>query len=164
MKKKLSDSTKIAFIRWWIAGAIYFFIAFGTPLGSQISAFGLVLFLGLVLGFVTIFVFNPIIYRMFDVVRRGKIVNSVYATRSFGKRVIFSLLVILKCLGLVILVAYTYQGLNSLIVLVRNLPEGTVVLKGEPILFATFYTVYYQGMNILEDTLVAMFEKEKRHE
>ena len=33
---KISDNTKIMFFRWWLVGAIYFFIAWGTKLGLNL--------------------------------------------------------------------------------------------------------------------------------
>lgn len=142
-RKKLSDATKIIIARWYLAGALYFFLAFGTPLGGQFTTIDLTLVLAMVMGMLTVFVFDPIIWRVFDVTVDGKNQNEAYFKQpqhvAYGRK----LLELVRCMVTVFLVTAVYQWVNIAIVKIGNLPEGTVVWKGEPFLFATVYTVLY---------------------
>jgi len=156
--RKLGDMTKVALSRWWLAGAVYFFIAFGTPLGSHVSAMDLVFVLGSAMGLLTVFVFDPVTYRMFNIRRRGKIINDAYVTRKLPRRIASGILMVAKCIFTVILVAATYQAVNVLVAIARDLPQETVSWKGEPFLFATLYTLYYQAEDSLEDRVLEFWE------
>lgn len=75
---------KVGFFRWWLSGAVYFFIAWGTNLGMKEDPLDLIFVLGVVTGVAHIFIFNPIVYGMFDIKRNGKIVNkNIMNERSF---------------------------------------------------------------------------------
>jgi hypothetical protein len=147
--KRLSEHTKVSLFRWWFVGALYFFLALGTGWGNSFSALDLVFFLSIGIGLATAFIFNPIIYGMFDLRRNGKSLNQAYYAQPVWKRVLQKLWEIGKCTVVVVLVFITYQLVNIAIISVRSLPPDTVVLKGEPFLFATFFVCYYNIISTL---------------
>jgi hypothetical protein len=149
--KRFSDNTKVSFFRWWFAGALYYLLAFGSAVGQSDSFLDLLLFLGLGMGIATLFVFNPIVYGMFDIKRHGRIMNQKYDERTLLVGVVQKLLELGKCFLVVLLVALLYQLLNLGIQVMRNLPKGTISLKGEPFLFATFYLGIYNALSYISD-------------
>ncbi len=161
-KKKIPDNVKAGIFRWWIAGMCYFFIGFGTQSGVFADPLDLIFFLGLGLGLATLFLYNPVAYRMFDIVRRGKIYNQSYFERSGWQNAGFKLAEIFKNLVLVFLVYMTYQSVNMLLEELFHLPEGTVTLPGEPIGFAAVYTIYYYLLTGLMDTVAEARKKEEK--
>lgn len=150
---KLSDNVKAGAIRWWLAGMCYFFIGFGTQAGAFADPLDLIFFLGIGLGLVTIFLYHPLVYRMFRIVRKGRIANQSYFERSGWQNAVFNLAEIFKNLFVVFLVYMTYQSLNLVLEQVLALPEGTVAVPGEPFGFATVYTTYYYLLAGLLDTI-----------
>lgn len=83
-RKKISDNAKATLLRWWIVGMCYFMIGFGTQAGGYTSPIDLIFFLGVGIGLVTIVVYNPIAYNVFDIVRGGEIVTTGTATKRAG--------------------------------------------------------------------------------
>lgn len=171
MKKlrNMSDKTIVLIARWWFAGAVYFFIGFGTPFGNTSSAIDLIFFLGIGIGFGNIFIFYPIVYNMFTIERRGTIYNGTYLKMSLQKRVLTSLTEIIRCLCTVIVVFFTYQAINLFLVYITSKPEGTVLLPGEPIIFAIFFVFYYLITDKIVDKMHNIYKlfikkKEKTHE
>ena len=63
-KRRLPDSVKIALARWWFVGALYFFLAFGSPWGTSSGALDLILFLCGGIGIAMAFIFNPVVNLM----------------------------------------------------------------------------------------------------
>lgn len=149
--KKIPDSVKAGALRWWIAGMCYFFIGFGTQTGMFYDPVDLVFFLGTGIGLATILVYNPIAYGMFDMVRRGQIVNQAYYERRGWQNAAVKLAEIFKNLFLVFLVYMAYQSLNLFAERLLSLPAGTVTIPGEPFGFATLYLIFYQLFTGLTD-------------
>ena len=85
-RKKISDNAKATLLRWWIVGMCYFMIGFGTQAGGYTSPIDLIFFLGVGIGLVTIVVYNPIAYNVFDIVRGGEIVNHRYRNKKGWQR------------------------------------------------------------------------------
>lgn len=152
-KKWLSDNKKAAILRWWIAGMCYFFIGFGTQAGMFADPVDLIFFLGAGIGLVTIVIYNPIAYGMFDIVRNRQIANKAYYERKGWQNAGYRLGEIFKNILLAAMVYFTYQNVNLLIVGIRGLPRETVVIPGEPFGFATLYAVYYYMLQGLGDTI-----------
>ncbi len=161
-KKKISDNVKAGVFRWWIAGMCYFFIGFGTQSGIFADPLDMIFFLGLGLGLATLLLYNPVAYRMFDIVRKGKIYNQNYFERSGWQNAVLKLAEILKNMVLVFLIYMTYQSVNLLLERLLHLPEGTVTIPGEPIGFAVIYTIYYYLLTGLMDTVAEMRKKEEK--
>ena len=158
--KKLSDSIKIGIFRWWFAGAVFFFIGFGTSLG-QSSSVDLMFVLSLVLGLGTAFVFNPIIYRVFDVKDRGRVINAEYFSRSLLLRVLYDILEVMRSFIIVALIWGTYTVLNIAINAFAGNSPDTVVLGVEPFLFATFYLCYFSLISIVVRAIRSLFRKKE---
>lgn len=142
-RKKISDNMKAALLRWWIVGMCYFMIGFGTQAGSYDSPIDLIFFLGVGIGLVTIVVYNPIAYSVFDIVRGGEIINRRRQGRKGYQRALDGLGEIGLSMLVVILVYLCYQNINQLIVALFGLEQGTVSIPGEPFGFATLYTLFY---------------------
>ncbi len=159
-KKKISDNVKAGILKWWIAGMCYFFIGFGTQSGIFADPLDMIFFLGLGLGLATLFLYNPVAYRMFDIVRKGKIYNQSYFERSGWQNAALKLAEIFKNMVLVFLIYMTYQSINLLFERLLHLPEGTVTIPGEPIGFAVIYTIYYYLLTGLTDTVAEMRKNE----
>ncbi len=158
---RLSDNTKSYFVIWWFAGAVYFFVGWGTNLGQLEDPFALIFFLGLGMGLVTAFLINPIIYHMFTIQRRGKIANKKYFQRSVLQGALFKLLDFLKAFVINILIFITYQLLNQALILLLELNPDRVVVPGEPILYATFYTFYYSIFVGIANTVAKALSKKE---
>jgi len=105
--------------------------------------------------------YNPVAYRMFDIVRKGKIYNQNYFERSGWQNSVLKLVEILKNMVLVFLIYMTYQSVNLLLERLLHLPEGTVTIPGEPIGFAVIYTIYYYLLTGLMDSVAEMKKEEK---
>jgi hypothetical protein len=150
-RKRFSDTVKVSIFRWWFAGALYFLLAFGSTVAQSNSLLDLVVFLGLGMGIATIFVFNPIVYGMFDIKRNGRIMNQRYNERTIIVGVVQKLMEMGKCFLVVLLVALVYQLLNQALQVIRQLPPQTISIKGEPFLFATFYLLLYNACSFISE-------------
>lgn len=142
-RRKWKESTKIAVFRWWFAGAVYFMIAWATPLG-QGSFIDLVFFLGVAGGLGTVFIFDPIVYGMFDVTRAGRIVNKKYYERTVWQGAARKLMELFKNFTVNALVAATYTAGNLMLCAWAGAPEGTILWAGEPFGYATLYLIFYR--------------------
>lgn len=158
-KTKKPDNLKAAFLRWWVAGACYFLVGFGTQLGNLGTPLDLIFALGTVIGLATVFVYNPIAHSAFTIVRRGEIVNHTYQKRRGAKKAAYNLLEVFKSMAIVFAVYILYQQINVCIVHFKQLPAGTVVFPGEPFGFATFYVLIYYAAAKVYDAVVILKQK-----
>lgn len=142
-RRKLSDNAKAMIGRWYLAGAVYFFVAFGTPLGSRLTTIDLTCALALAIALLTVFVLDPVLWRMLDLTECGRVVNPAYFRRSRAVAAACRLGQILRCMLVVVLVACTYHAGNRLLAALLGLGRDAVVWKGEPFLFATLYVFWY---------------------
>lgn len=133
----------ILLIRWWAAGAVYFFIGWGTFVGSQQSLLGFVISLGLVMGLFNILIINPGLRLMFHIVPKRPANEN-----SFAQRISDHLVELLKSVFIVFVVAMIYLGINQLLISLRSLPADAVPLPGEPILFALFYVLIFWLLDV----------------
>lgn len=155
-RKKISDNAKATLLRWWIVGMCYFMIGFGTQAGGYTSPIDLIFFLGVGIGLVTIVVYNPIAYNVFDIVRGGEIVNHRYRSKKGWQRALQTLGDLGLSMLVVILVYLSYQNINLFLVGLLGLSPETVVVAGEPFGFATLYTLFYSAITGLTDKLRAI--------
>ena len=130
-RKKISDNAKATLLRWWIVGMCYFMIGFGTQAGGYTSPIDLIFFLGVGIGLVTIVVYNPIAYNVFDIVRGGEIVNHRYRNKKGWQRALQTLGDLGLSMLVVILVYLSYQNINLFLVGLLGLSPETVVVAGE---------------------------------
>lgn len=158
INRKLSDNLKAGVFRWWIAGMSYFLIGFGTQMGMFQDPVDLIFFLGVGVGLAMALIYNPIAYGMFRIERRGRIDNKSYYERRGWQNAIYKLVEIFKNMLIVWLVYMTYQNINLLINQIWHLPEGTILIPGEPFGFATLYMLYHQLLRGLGNTVEAAME------
>jgi hypothetical protein len=138
LKKILTDRRIALLIRWWAAGAVYFFIGWGTFLGSQRSSIDLMFTLGLVMGLFNILIINPVLRMMFYLGPRRPAHEN-----TFMQRMSDHLVELIKSMGIVFIVFLVYITINQALVTLLRLPEDAVPLPGEPVLFGLFYLLVF---------------------
>lgn len=129
MKKNLKSSLGIFAIRWWAAGAVYFFVGWGTPMGNLDSLIDIMFFLSLVNWIFTTLIINPSIKML-----TNKGWHLSYRESTFIQRFIIRVLDLIVAMTSVIGVTLLYQFINTSI-------SEEVYLPGEPILFGLFYAI-----------------------
>lgn len=125
-------------IRWWAAGAVYFFIGWGTFLGRQQSSIDFVVSLGLVMGLFNIIIINPVLRMMFNIAPKRPAHENTY-----WQRISDYLVEVIKNIFIMFIVALIYIAINSALVSLFALPPQSVPLPGEPILFGAFYVFVF---------------------
>ncbi|MDF2473142.1 MAG: hypothetical protein K0R21_924 [Anaerocolumna sp.] len=139
MKKKFFTDRRIeSIIRFWAAGAVYFFIGWGTQIGSN-SYLDFIFYLGVAMAVFEMFVVNPVIRLMLNVRTTGQ-----YMDVPILKKVLYRLGYVFKTVVIMLVVSAIYNIINQIATLVLSLPEKTTVIPGEPILFGIFYLVVYR--------------------
>jgi hypothetical protein len=137
-QKVFTDRTISLIIRWWAAGAVYFFIGWGTSLGRQDSLIDFVFFLGLVMGLFNAFIINPSLKMVFNIMpTRPPRENTNW------QRMSDYFVELIKNIFIMFIVAMIYVAINSTIIRLRDLPSDAVPLPGEPILFGLFYVFVF---------------------
>lgn len=134
----MTDRNISLVIRWWAAGAVYFFIGWGTSLGQQQTVIDFAFTLGLVIGLGNILVINPVFRMLFEPVSKRP-----PGYNTFSQRISDYLVEMIKSIFLVIMVAAIYVVINTTLIRFYNLPADAVPLPGEPILFGLFYVFVF---------------------
>lgn len=144
LKAFFTDERSALMIRWWAAGAVYFFVGWGTSIGQQ-SMIGLILSLSLIMGLLNILIINPSLRMVFNIgsAKRPKHED------TFFQRLSDRLVELLKTLFIVATVAMIYVAINSAIIIIRDLPSDAVPLPGEPIMFGIFYVFVFWCLDVL---------------
>ena len=137
-QKYLTDRNISLIIRWWAAGAVYFFIGWGTFLGSQISTIDFVVALGLIMGLFNILIINPGLRLLFNIGTKRPAHEN-----TFWQRLSDHLVELLKNIFIMFVVATIYRLINQVLITLRSLPADAVPLPGEPILFGVFYVFVF---------------------
>lgn len=137
-KKIFTEERIVLIIRWWVAGAIYFFIGWGTGLGNKTSPIDLVFFLGLGLGLVNSFVLNPVLNKMFNLKT-----NKNYMDISVIEKAKIRLIEILKAMFIVLMMFYCYGFINRTLIQIFDLSSESVPFPGEPITFGILYVILF---------------------
>lgn len=147
-------------IRWWGAGAVYFFIGWGTGLGMQQTPFDFIFVLGLASGILTIAVLDVIIFNVLDIERNdGELYNKKYHERTIIQNVLIRSGEIIKALLIVVLVFVLYNVINVAIITITNGNPDLVPLPGEPILYGLFYTGFYYLFRVIIRLVKGFFTK-----
>jgi hypothetical protein len=144
LRKFLTDRNISLLIRWWAAGAVYFFIGWGTFLGRQQSILDFVVSLGLVMGLFNILIINPALRLLFNIGRRRPAHENTY-----WQHLSDYLVELLKNIFIVFMIALVYRGINLALIWWFSLPADTVPLSGEPILFGVFYVLVFVCLDFL---------------
>ncbi len=155
---KISDNVKVSFFRWWFVGAIYFFVGWGTKLGNSKTAFDFIFILALVTAVGMIFIFNPIVYGMFEIEQNGVIINKKINERSVWLGSLMKIGEFFKCFIVTILVFFSYQFINFGINKWFGNGSDTVVIKGEPIIYATLFIIFYNLLCFIVYKIYSLFK------
>ena len=135
-KRKLPLWFKAVFIKFWFAGAVFFFVGWGLFINTT-DQLDLTLVLGLALGMVTGLMINKILLGM----ERGK--GECHSFIMFPQKKYWSFLLnIMYGIVLCVFVVYTYHIINVVAINVWHLPDTSVVLGAEPIMFGVFCLAY----------------------
>ena len=137
-QKIFTDRTLSLIARWWAAGAVYFFIGWGTNLGRQESIIDFVFILGLVMGLFNALILNPAL-RMFFNIRPTRPPSE----NTNWQRMSDYFVEIIKNIFIVFIVALIYIWINRGLISLFDLSSDAVPLPGEPILFGLFYVLVY---------------------
>ena len=123
-------------LRWWAAGAVYFFIGWGTSLGDQSSIIDFVFTLGVVMGIFNMIVVNPGLRMAFNIApqRRPK-------SHAISQRISDYLVEIIKNILIMFVIGLIYVAINSAINAIFDFPDTNISVPGEPILFGVFYVL-----------------------
>ena len=133
-----TDRRLATIARWWAAGAVFFFIGWGTNLGNQNSIIDFVFSLGVVMGIFNMLVVNPVLRMTFNL---GK--KRPPSHNTVSQRVSDYLVEIIKNIVIMFGVALIYIGINNGINGAFNLPADNISLPGEPIFFGLFYVILF---------------------
>ncbi len=128
---------KAILIKFWFAGAVYFFIGMGIASLNTVDQYSLVLILGIVLGMVTDLLVNNI-FRFMETDRADFKPYMVFGQKkfyTFFTNILYNII-------LSVLIAYTYNSVNLLAVRLSWVEEGGVWLTAEPLLYGVFYLVF----------------------
>ena len=123
-------------IRWWCAGAVFFFIGWGTTAGSRTSILDLVVLLAIAMGLFNSFIVNPAIKMLFNI---GK--QKEYKDMTVAKRVMMRLKDVGVALVTIALISWIYDTVNVVAIQLFNLSNQAVFLPTEPLLFGLFYAL-----------------------
>ena len=125
-------------IRWWAAGAVYFFFGWGTSAGNQSSILDFVFTLGVAMGIFSMLIVEPVLRMAFNLAPNRK--PKQYA---ISQRISDYLVGIIKNILIMLVIALIYVAINSAINVAFGLPANNIALPGEPILFGIFYVVVW---------------------
>lgn len=146
-------------IRWWAAGAIYFFLGWGTSLGSQAAILDFVFWLGTAMGVFNMLIINPVLRMGFNIGPDSKISRGSYA---LSQRVSDYLVEVIKNIVIMFIVALIYVGINSAINLAFGLPADNIFLPGEPILFGVFYVLVWSLFGLITQRITDSFQARRK--
>lgn len=128
---------KAVFIKFWFAGAVFYFVGMGIAALNTPDQQNLTLVLGIVLGMVTELLINNI----FRYLATDK--NDYGPYMVFGKKRFASFFLnILYNIVLSFLIAYTYTAINLFAMEGGLVPKGEIWLTTEPLLYGFFYILY----------------------
>jgi hypothetical protein len=137
-KKKFFTEKKIEFlIRLWFAGAVFFYIGWGTPLGRN-STFDFLFVLAIGLFVVEMILVNPIIRMVLNVPGTKRTFDDKLFKRV-GKRLAH----FLRASLITVLIYFTYSIINLTAITIFGLEKEAIVLPAEPIIFGLLYVLFH---------------------
>ena len=125
-------------LRWWAAGAVYFFIGWGTALGNQASIIDFVFSLGVIMGLFNMLIVDPGLRMAFKLAP-----NRPPSSLAMSQRISDYLVEIGKNILIMFIIAMIYVGINGAINAIFSLPADNISVPGEPILFGIFYVLIW---------------------
>lgn len=146
---------KAIVIKYWFNGACCFFFYWG--LGMFVSdVFALILILGIASGMVTDLLTN----NLFRFMQSSEHEYDKWMLLPMKKLWTFFVNVVYSVL-ITVMVVYTYNGINELIIRADGLPESTVVLGVEPFLYGLIYLVYDLAFIWIKNLVVYLVKRTK---
>ena len=130
---KIPPSVKAVFIKWWFAGAVYYFVGMGIQALDTANQFDLILVLGIVLGMVNDLLVNNI----FRYMRTDKAIYDPYMMFPQKKFYTFFCNILYYTL-ISAAVAYLYNAINLAAQAAGLVGEDKVWLTAEPVLYGVF--------------------------
>jgi len=151
---KLPMWFKELFVRFWFAGAVFYFIGWGL-IGGTRDQLDLTVVLGLVHGLVTDLAVNKIIIFMGqDAVDMRYMLCGSRRFYSVPVNIIFGII----C---AFLVAYTYSIVNYFAMRSGIVAEGFIFIGAEPLLYGLLYILYESIFILIKNTLRNIVAKAK---
>lgn len=133
---RIPPIVKNLFIKWWFAGALFYFIGLGIPVKKIGGYLGLIIAIGLAMGLAT----DLLVYRFFDLINDDK--GSMDRYMLTVKRTWYSIFInTIYSLIIAVIVAFLYGVINLIINTVNNYSPTTQTFLAEPILFGVFYAL-----------------------
>jgi len=123
------------FFRWWIVGIAYFFLGFGTSKAP--GSYDQMISLGAIIGLLNAFLISYVIRQMSHV---EDYKNPYLSIKRKG--IIGTLANVALSIAILILIGFSYDGLNRIIIFIFSLEENKIYLPAEPIGFALMYLGY----------------------
>ncbi|MFI3252463.1 MAG: hypothetical protein R3Y60_04915 [bacterium] len=157
---RIPDSVKIAVLRWWLIGAIYFMCGMGLGLTGLSGA----ILLGIAVAVANMFLFHPVIYSMFDVERNGKIINKKYYERTIIEGAFVKLAEAFKCILCSIFTLFVYGTINLVINSLFDYSSDTQKFGVEPITFGIFFLIAYLIITAISNYIYKVKENKENKE
>ena len=153
---KIPVPVKAVFIKWWFAGAVYYFIGMGIFALDTPNQFDLMFVLGVVLGMVTDLLVNNI----FRFMRTDRADYDPYM--MFPEKKFYTFFCnILYCILISVLVAYVYQLINLAAQSFGWVEEGFVWLSAEPVLYGVFFLMFDMAFLGIKALIKRLFKKDR---
>lgn len=133
---RVPNWAKIAFVKWWVAGAIYYFVGFNMPSISQ-TIIDIVFSMGLIAGVAGAFVLYPLIKYL--CIPEEDYVKFIVIRSNSPLRIIFHVMYNWVVFAMI---AFSYVGINAVINAAMHYDKGTASFGAEPILFGLFYILF----------------------
>ena len=140
-------------IKWWFAGAVCFFILWGTGLKDEDA----VLVVGVVWGVVVDLLVNSV-FRMLE---SDKKEYNIYMMFPFPLKAFWTFFTnIIYYVIVAVVVNYCYLGVNELINLIKG-TSGLYYVGVEPLLFGVFCTIADMAFIGIKDLIVYLVKRGK---
>jgi len=153
LKRKNKRNRRIELaLRAWAAGAVYFFVGWGTQV-SQTSIFDFGFFLAIALAVFDLFVITPIV--------NGMLKNERVTPKKDIKKGTLSMLKnVFKNLFIVTVLINIYNLINLFLIVMLDLANDAVPFPGEPITFGLLYLLIWLLIEGLVKSIKSKIEKE----
>lgn len=146
---------KAIFIKWWFAGAVCFFIMWGTGLKDEDA----ILVVGVVWGVVVDLMVNTV----FRLMESDKKEYNNYMMFPFPLKAFWTFFTnIIYYIVVAVIVNFCYLGTNELINLIKG-TTGKYYVGVEPLLFGVFCTVADMAFIGIKDLIVYLVKRKKRN-
>jgi hypothetical protein len=146
---------KALFVRFWFAGAVFYFIGWGLAVGSR-DQLDLTVVLGLVHGMVTELIVNRVlVFIEHDGENRRFILCYSKKFFSFPVNIVFGII----C---AFLVAYTYSIVNLLAMRSGLAAEGYIFVGAEPLLYGLLFVMLEMMFIGMKNTMRSIYLKARR--